>query len=342
MTKRVATKLSRLKADYAAVTGKPFEHFFCPMLYADEDVELCQAHIVNRAFGASSRWTVQRKDVDGFYGSAFESDFLDLKHRARTIPELMADRGLAMRFKPQIMLEGRPVEYYAGGAGPVPPQHTRLVLDGPLGQVPVVLKLSPEELAAKTKAHWGLSMERDLRVPALVSALKAAHLTLFDMLGYTYALSAGGHFLGHDVLGSFFLKNAGQPKAAIVGAAHAHFREFVHLMRPLLGVADTFKGTADEKAVWVCERGSIKWGMVVMVRTMSGPLHAVLVPLLESPIAANVFMRFLQGSSDEAIVVRLTYFRGDRWEAAKETVTHQWPKSGILFPEEAGAALPVA
>lgn len=335
MSQRVAGKLPTLAADYAAIKGKPFEHFFCPILYTDEDVELCEAHIVNQAFGTSSRWTVQRKDVDGFYGSAFESDFVDLKHRGRKIPDLMADRGVAKRFKPQIMVEGRPVDYYARtGSGPVPAEHTPLILDGPHGRIPIVLKLTPEEVAAQTKGRWGLSLERDLRIPALVSALKAAHLTLFDMLGYTYALSAGGHFLGHDVLGTFFLTHGGRPKAAVVEAARDHFREFVHLMRPMYGVTETFKGTVEEQAVWVCERGSIKWGMVVMLRTGPGAVHAVLVPLLESPVAAGIFMKFLQSSTDEEITARLTYFRGDRWEGAMETVTHHWPKTGTLFPEE--------
>lgn len=104
------------------------------------------------------------------------------------------------------------------------------------------------------------------------------------------------------------------------------------MMRPMLGVPDTFKGTAEEKAVWFWERGSIAWAMVVMVRTMPGPLHAVAVPILESPEAAGIFMKFLQGSTDEKITGRLTYFRGDCWEGTMETVTHHWPKTGLLYP----------
>jgi len=62
--------------------------------------------------------------------------------------------------------------------------------------------------------------------------LKAAHLTMFQMLGYRYALSAGGYFLGRDVLGEFFIKNRGQTKADILANVQSYFREFANMMRP--------------------------------------------------------------------------------------------------------------
>ena len=54
--------------------GEPFHHFYCPVLFLDDEAELCKAHIVNAVFAGSTRWTVQRKDVDNFYGHVFESD----------------------------------------------------------------------------------------------------------------------------------------------------------------------------------------------------------------------------------------------------------------------------
>jgi hypothetical protein len=67
----VAERLEALRQDFAVVAGRPFCHFFCPILMVDEQVELCRAHVVNHAFAASSRrWTVQWKDVDNFFGSA--------------------------------------------------------------------------------------------------------------------------------------------------------------------------------------------------------------------------------------------------------------------------------
>lgn len=271
--------------------------------------------------------------MDAFYGSAFEAEFVDLKDHGRKAADVLADRALARRLRPRIVAAGRPIEHYVP-TGPIPAKHTRVILGGPHGDVAFALKAPPDEVAALTSAEWTVAVEKDLRIPALVSTLKAAHLTLFEMLGYTYALSAGGHFLGHDVLGKFFLENRGKPKRDVLAKAFHRFREFAHMMRPMLGVPDTFRGTAEEKAVYVCERGSIRWGMIVMVRTTPGPLHAVLVPVLEGPVAATIFMSFLRSSTDEPFAVRLAWFRGDRWEAAFETVNAHWPKTGVLYPEK--------
>jgi hypothetical protein len=328
MSDRLTRRLEAIAADYAAVQGTPFQQFYCPILFRDEDVELCEAHIVNKAFGVSGLATVERKDVDGFYGSHFESDFLDLKSRHHTPAEILSSPSLVRRFRPQVLADGHPVDYYLTD-GPIPPQHTRVLLEGSDSGPAYALKIPPDEAAALDSAHWTVAIEKDLRLPALVSLLKAAHLTLFRMLGYSYALSAGGHFLGYDVLGRFFLKNRDRSRGEILKDARSHFAEFARLMRPMLGVPDAFRGTVHEGALYLCERGSIRWGMLVMVRTGPGPLHSVLVPNLEQPIAAEIFMRFLRNSEEEAFAARVAWFRGDHWEVAKEPITARWPKDDM-------------
>jgi hypothetical protein len=333
MSSWVARRLSALATDYEQAAGRPFRHFFCPVLYVDEDVELCEAHIVNRAFGASAECTVQRKDVDGFYGSNFESDFVVLGLRGRNPAEVIADPALSKRLNPRLVVNGQPVQHYVA-EGPVPKHHTQIILGGPEGETHLALKMAPEDVAALTDAHWQIQTERDLRVPAFVSLLKAAHLTLFNMLGYQYALSSAGHFLGRTVLGDFYCANVGKTKKVIVTNAHAHFREFGHMVRPTQGIIGSFRGTADDHIVYMCERGSIRWGIIVLVRTSVDAVHAVLAPLFDDPVAAKIFTDFLRGSADEEITARLAWFRGDRWEASKETVKHLWPKTGIFFPGE--------
>lgn len=107
-------KLDALQADYTAEVSRPFEHFFCPVLYRDEDVELCQANIVNRAFrGSTKRWTIQRTDVDHFYGSIFESTFVQLRHKGkRRLDEFLTDKDLARHFSPTFTIGGKPVPHY--------------------------------------------------------------------------------------------------------------------------------------------------------------------------------------------------------------------------------------
>jgi hypothetical protein len=101
MNAATQAKLESLRTDYVQVQGRPSVHFFCPVLFRDEDVALCQAHIVNRAFSGSARsWTVQRKDVDSFYGSAFEADFLAIQyHEGLTPDEVLGNRELSRKFR---------------------------------------------------------------------------------------------------------------------------------------------------------------------------------------------------------------------------------------------------
>ena len=201
-------KLAELNADFELVTGRQFQHFYCPVLYRDEDVPLCQAHIVNQAFpDAFRRWTVQRKDVDNFFGSVFESAFVALRHRGRPrTPDLLVDKRAAESLRPKVFLGGQPVEHFVP-KGPVPPQFLPFTVDGPDGPARLALKMEPDATLAAADGNWEIRIERDLRLPAVVSLLKCAHLTLFDMLGYHYALSAGGAFLGRTVLGDFFLRH---------------------------------------------------------------------------------------------------------------------------------------
>jgi hypothetical protein len=142
-------KLRELRAQFEEVTGKTFSHFYCPVLLRDEDVELYKAHIVNEAFSSVGRhWTVQRADVDGFYGSFFESDFVDIQHQGQiTAARSMVDKALAKKFRPQILVKGHPVPYYyPPEATPTVADHAKIQFEGDYGAVELRLKLTPKEL----------------------------------------------------------------------------------------------------------------------------------------------------------------------------------------------------
>jgi len=215
MDQEVQHKLETLRSDYREVTGKSFSHFYCPILFQDQDAELCRAHIVNSAFPDSCRkWTVQRADVDSFYGSAFESDFVDLQYRSKHLTDdAIIDSLLSKKLRPKVYIEENKVEHFIA-SGPVPAHFTEVHVNGPDGPVRLGLKVRPDETLST--AEWRIAIEKDVRLAALVSMLKAAHLTLFEMLGYRHALSAGGHFLGRNILGEFFHGNKGRSKAEII------------------------------------------------------------------------------------------------------------------------------
>lgn len=328
---RVADDPRRLAADYFSVTGEHPVHFYCPFLYVDEEAELCAGHLVNDAFGVSNKWVSQRKDVDDFFGAMFESEFVRVRHRRRNLAEALADPDLPRPLRPEIVVDGRRVAHYIP-TGPVPAGHSKLIIEGPNGELTLALKAPPSELAGLETNRWQLVWDRDLRIPATVSLLKAAHLTLFRMLGYRHVFSTGGRFLGNDILGRFVRTCRGLPKKDVLANAQKHFLEFARLVRPTLNVIETFRGTPDEHAVYVCERGSIAWGLVVVIRTSEREVHSVLTPLMETAVAAKMFLDFLVNPEPQRIAMRLAWFQGDRWSASTQLAEIDWPSNEDRTP----------
>ena len=323
-------KLNVMRSDYRAVAGSSFSHFYCPILFRDDAVDLCRAHIVNRAFPESSRnWTIQREDIDNFFGSVFEGDFVDIQHSGKHLPDdIIVDPSLSKKLHPKIHMGGEVVPHFVAH-GPVPKHFTEAVVAGPSGPVRLGLKIDPDDASTAIGKGCEIVIEKDVRLPALVSLLKAAHLTLFEMLGYRYALSLGGYVLGKTVLGDFFLRNRDLPKAEVLVAATAHFREFANMVRPALSTAMDVQGTVSDGFVFVCRCGDdTPWAFIVFVRT-SDLLHAVLVPVLDTPSASARFVDFLRGDGG-ALRANRCRFRDDKWFGSSESEILNWPRGEFL------------
>lgn len=168
MNADVQSKLKKLRDDYSQIRRQPFRHFFCPILFRDEDVPICKAHIVNLAFADSSRdWTIQRKDVDNFYGLVFETDFLGLQYREnRNIGNTITDKRLSKKYSPKILVDGEPVEFFVAD-GDVPKQFTRVEFDNNGEVIRLGLKISPENMFAAMGKSWEITASKDIRIPAL-------------------------------------------------------------------------------------------------------------------------------------------------------------------------------
>ncbi len=127
----VQRKLEALRSDFTAVSGRPFDHFFCPLLLEDNPSKICRGHLVNQAFpNTNRRWTVQRRDVESFYGTFVEAEFVELKEHSSPIATTI-EKGLIGKLRPEITYLGRRVEYYKPTAT-VPPQHSEVLLNPPL------------------------------------------------------------------------------------------------------------------------------------------------------------------------------------------------------------------
>lgn len=332
MSTSVQPKLEGLRTDYNQFRGHPFAYFYCPILFRDEDVSLCKAHIINQAFPDSTPdWTVQRKDVDNFYGSAFEADFIAFRyHEDRSIGNALTDKTLSKKLNPQILLDDKQVGYFFSNRD-LPEHFTRLDIEHEGQVVQLGLKMSLESVLAATSQKWEVAISKDIRIPALVSLIKAAHLTLFDMLGYRYALSCGGHFVGRQILGDFFLQNYGKAKPDIIESARPFFREFAHMVRPLQANSLGLQGTITDKLLFICGGYRSPWALVVFIRT-SQLLSAVLIPIFDQPDTVASFLGFLKNKND-LIPATLCRFEQGQWNIDKESFDLSWPKDGILYPE---------
>ena len=314
-------KLEALRSDFTAVSGRPFHFFYCPLLLADEPGEICCGHLINRALSnASRRWTVQRTDVDNFYGTFFEADFVELKEDRSPLATSIANE-LSGKLRPEISYRGQKIEFYKP-TSTVPSRHSKVQLETPSGTVQLALKIAPEALRETRDEDWEISIEKDFRLAALVSLLKAAHLILFEMLGYRYALSAGGMFLGKTVLGNFFLENRGLGREEVLRNAKNHFAQFKNLVRPILAPGTIVEDTVNDRILYICE-GSCRWALVVLIRA-AGLAHAVIVPQLEFPESDDRFISFLKESVSN-FQARRCYFSGDTFLASPDTKTFNWP-----------------
>ncbi|MFI5395833.1 MAG: hypothetical protein ACHQ9S_09900 [Candidatus Binatia bacterium] len=333
MNRQLRTRLEELRADYARTQGQAFEHFYCPLLFKDENVDLCKAHVVNQAFRNSPRaWTVQRSDVDSFYGSIFEAEFVLIQYKKVSAVGMVSDRKLQGRFRPRILREGERVEHFSPTGQQISKDFTLMELQHGGRATPIVVKINADNVLASSGERWEIDFSKDLRIAALVSLIKAAHLTLFQMLGYRYALTAGAELVGHQILGKFFSDNWGKSKGDVLHNAKHFFREFQHMVRPVLWREIEFAGSITDRMFIVCFGGTGQsWGLIVFVKT-GETLHAVIVPTLAETLPD--FLGFIRGSGE--------VFHGsvcvlepseDRWKVDRKWIEMRWPKTGIVYPD---------
>ena len=194
--------IEHLKADYESVTGKSFQHFFCPILHVDEDVPLTKGHIVPGSLGGTSR-VLQRADVDNGFGSFFEAEAIDaIHHGLDGHPLRQALSGhpdekkkIARRFKLSVRFEGTD-EFLHASYRKTDSQPGFFVSTDQLRK-----SLGGLDNPSPHKAVVGV--ELDARSSILVTALRTSHLAWFQICGYRYVFSNEGIFVA-SVLRSFY------------------------------------------------------------------------------------------------------------------------------------------
>jgi hypothetical protein len=336
MNPKVKRRLQSLNNNYLQVSRKNANHFFCPILFEDESTELCEAHIVNKALPDSSRvWTVQRADVDAFFGSRFESDFINIQYSdPESAEQVLSNKNAFKQVSPKLLLNDDPINYFPfKGTKPLPEQFTQINYSDESNTIQFGVEMTPQQVMDANNDLWELEIEMDLRVSAVVSSIKSAHLTFFHLLGYHYALSAGGRFVGKDILGNFYLQNHHKKKAEVVRNAYPYFSEYSTMVRPLEADRLGLRGTIEDGIVHICwlNENTI-WAFIVYVRTYK-LITAVLLPYLPGADSANKYYSFLSDESEHIFTSQCTFSDGT-WDNHPNVEKSFWPKKGFLFPTE--------
>jgi hypothetical protein len=308
------------------------------MLMRDEPTELILGHVVNEKFERVPEFKVtQRKDIDGWYGSMFEADFLTLvRHQTKNMVDLFFDGKPPRGLRPVIKAGNEEIEYYLLKATDQLPtgQHTLLEMTGKDGKtLRIALKRPPGEIKPLTNFKWHSEAIGDFRIAALVSVIKAAFLTLFWKAGYGYALSLAGRSIGYDLLGKFYLDNMEKSREDVLAAAMDFFKPYVNMVRP----ADYVEGTAprgtieDNRAlIWLGSSGQVL-GIGVFVRT-DDRLQMVMMPSYSDAEGVATYLDWLNNKRDALWVREGAFNMGTRrWDVCPERVPVIWPKTHATF-----------
>lgn len=131
-----------------------------------------------------------------------------------------------------------------------------------------------------------------MRIHALVSVLKAAHLTLFHLMGYKYAFSRGGSFLGKMLLGDLFSKTRQLNRADTIEMAIHRFRPFHNMVQVVNPGTTSLMGTVTDRRANAIMDGNRVWAWQVFVRT-GRHMYLVMVPTLDHPGSVTRLRQFL-------------------------------------------------
>lgn len=328
MTRPLGTNIEQLREDFASVTGKPFRHFYCPILHTDEDVPLMGGHVVPESLGGKTR-VLQREDVDQGFGSFFEAEAADaVRYGLDADPLDVVGRGdpkemkqIGRRFDFQLLFEGtdRPLDAVAKKKGDEVAFYVRAE----------DLKAALGERSGQQNLVGTVAVGLDARSSILVTSLRSNHLGWFRMCGYRYVFSNEGIFVA-GVLKSFyqkFIEPRRGPNRTKQGSlisekvkqeVDEYCHQFANFIRPLHGselegLPETMRqGTENTGRFLALWDGDDWYGKISLVK-LGNQRVGVMTPVITDErgwalidVAANLELVFSEGRFDaEAGICRI-------------------------------------
>jgi hypothetical protein len=190
-----------------------------------------------------------------------------------------------------------------------------------------VFATSEDVVAGLDGAGGEIVVDRDFTLAMIAGLLKAAHLTLFRMLGYSYALSPGGRLIGKDVLGRFIDDFRGKPSRARP-ELESYFREWRNAVRPIVSIgANNYRGTVDDGSVLEIRSSSgTPFAIGVFIRT-NDDFHLVIVPGNDNADSLATYLSFIKSPPNSFAAKHVRYNRDSEcWETNRDEPTRfEWP-----------------
>lgn len=308
----IAEELERLRVDFANIDeeSRSFEHFYCPILFRDEETELCKGHIVNESIRDSCRaWVVQRKDVDNFYGALVESKFTALVNSdGITVEKVLANARLRKVIQPSFIVDGEKVSYYEAGAHTASIHPTIAFMQGGTEFAKIALKISEDRLPDSAKLQ--IEINHDFIPHTVASLIKAAHLTMFKTFGYQYVFSAAGQDAA-EILRSFYDDHKDTASDEKQSAMRRYFYQFAGRVIPLGGFTpDLVRGSIEDRRFLVC-RGSSGtfFALGVLIRTAKQMSVVFLAP--DNATSMDTYINFVSNMSKPRFHYHLAEFVSD-------------------------------
>jgi hypothetical protein len=278
--RKLVRELARLKADFELPGDGNFEYFVCPILLTDENVELCMGHVISQTLpNCCRKMVVQRKDIDGFYGSVCEAAFKTMVdvHRAKSEGRtVLEDRNLRRALPLTVKIGEQTIDFYEVKQHTQPTHALVELRDGERTAFKLALKVSAEDIPPA--GNMQLIVNRDFLPEMVATLLKMAHLTQFAIFGYQYVFGAAGLMLA-EILRTFFVENKNKPRDEQTTAAIEYFPNHAGMVMPVVGYdKNVLKGSIEDRRFLVCCGSSGAWYAFGVFIRIDDQMHVVLVP----------------------------------------------------------------
>ena len=315
--------------DFQSVDGGDPGAFFCPITHMamHPSEEMCKGHVVPGSLGGTN-WVTQVAAVDNFFGAVVEAD-CSIFNAAKDLHEhdILLDQKLARFTKPTLHINGQEIDFY--------PSDKRSHRKGtPIFSIErngvekwFGMKVSNQqcrEFCSNGLPKIEVRVLHDFESAFVGMLVHSAHLTMFSLLGYRYALSVGGSRIGFDILGQFYMECEG---SHAVGRKEKrdYFQKFGGLVRPMSSNFEELKGTIhDNQMLLAIDSQSRPWAFIVIVPTKN-MRFAVLIPTGDTTEQLIVFEEYMQ-SPFEYLGFRMCRLDrdSDNWKVSPDTGRIVW------------------